>query len=83
MCDHLLLHLGLPVLDERDRRGDAVQFRIDEETPVRGDLVLPTLLRVDAATNDRGRKERHRRAGFDGGSRDCNDTAIIAPAGLR
>jgi hypothetical protein len=39
--DGLLLRLGMPVLQERDRRGGAVEHRVDQEAPVGGDVVLP------------------------------------------
>ncbi len=39
----LLLRLGIPVLQQRDRRGGAVQHRVDQEAAVGGDVVLPAL----------------------------------------
>ena len=35
----LLLRLGIPVLEERDRRDGIVQHRVDQEPAVAGDVV--------------------------------------------
>lgn len=48
----LLLRLGVPVLNERDRRGAAQQFRVDQKAPVGGDVVLRSLLDVHAAADE-------------------------------
>jgi hypothetical protein len=47
-----LLRRGIPVLQQRDRRGSFVQHGVDEEAPILGDVVLSSELNVGAATVD-------------------------------
>ena len=67
--ERLLLRRGIPVQQDRDRCGGAVEFRVDQEAPVGGDVVLPPLCRVHAATDDARRKQHDRRARFERGPR--------------
>src|SRR2546428_14097672 len=47
----LLLRRGIPVHQQRDRRV-LLQFRVDQEAPIGGDVVLPPLLTVHPTVAD-------------------------------
>lgn len=56
----LLHRVGLPILDERDRRSVARQLRVDEEAPVGSDAVIPACLPHATADDARADDRRAR-----------------------
>jgi hypothetical protein len=79
----VLLRLEIPIHQQRDRRRRGVEHRVDEEAPVAGDIVLPTLLRVQTAAIDARGKQRPRRARLSVALVTVIGAAIITPASLR
>ena len=76
-----LLRVGMPILEERDRRGRAVH-RVDEGPSIGGDIVLPSELNVSPAAENTRRKQNRGRSWLQRGAVDVRGRGFQKHEGL-